>query len=49
MQVPPELANFTVRYVEDALADSFRSVEVYQTRWLLQALAVIDTPVVSSF
>ncbi|BBP59971.1 DUF4132 domain-containing protein [Pseudomonas sp. St316] len=50
--VPPELANFTVRYVEDALAglpdnaeklaDTFRSVEVYQTRWLLQALAVIE-------
>ncbi|MCD9113867.1 DUF4132 domain-containing protein [Pseudomonas bijieensis] len=49
---PPELANFTVRYVEDALAglpdnaerlaDTFRSVEVYQTRWLLQALAVIE-------
>ncbi|MFS2158841.1 DUF4132 domain-containing protein [Pseudomonas sp. Pseusp122] len=48
----PELANFTVRYVEDALAglpdnagklaDTFRSVEVYQTRWLLQALAVIE-------
>lgn len=50
--VPPELANFTVRYVEDALAglpdnaerlaDTFRSVEVYQTRWLLQALSVIE-------
>ncbi|MBT2340901.1 MULTISPECIES: DUF4132 domain-containing protein [Pseudomonas] len=51
-EVPPELANFTVRYVEDALAglpdnaaklaDTFRSVEVYQTRWMLQALAVIE-------
>lgn len=50
--VPPELANFTVRYVEDALAglpdnaeklaDTFRSVEVYQTRWVLLALAVIE-------
>lgn len=50
--VSPELANFTVRYIEDALAglpdnaerlaDTFRSVEVYQTRWLLQALAVIE-------
>ncbi|ROM69926.1 hypothetical protein BK654_28970 [Pseudomonas brassicacearum] len=50
--VPAELVNFTVRYVEDALAglpdkaerlaDTFRSVEVYQTRWLLQALAVIE-------
>ena len=50
--VPPELARFTVRYVEDALAglpenaeklaDTFRSVEVYQTRWLLQSLAVIE-------
>ncbi|WP_447800643.1 DUF4132 domain-containing protein [Pseudomonas kilonensis] len=50
--VPPELVNFTVRYVEDALAglpanaeklaDTFRSVEVYQTRWLLQALAVVE-------
>ena len=48
----PELANFTVRYVEEALAglpynaerlaDTFRSVEVYETRWLLQALAVIE-------
>ena len=50
--VPAELVNFTVRYVEDALArlpdnatklaDTFRSVEVYQPRWLLQALAVIE-------
>ncbi|WP_460078862.1 DUF4132 domain-containing protein [Pseudomonas sp. H3_H05] len=50
--VPPELADFTVRYVEDALAglpdnaerlaDTFRSVEVYHTRWLLQALSVIE-------
>ncbi|GAB7529240.1 hypothetical protein PS3A_16490 [Pseudomonas sp. 3A(2025)] len=50
--VCPELANFTVRYVEDALAalpdnaeklaDTFRSVEVYQTHWLLKALAVIE-------
>ncbi len=50
--MPPELVNFTVRYVEDALAglpanaeklaDTFRSVEVYQTRWLLQALAVVE-------
>lgn len=50
--VPPALANFTARYVEDALAglpdkagklaDTFRSVEVYQPRWLLQALAVIE-------
>lgn len=49
---PPELANFTIRYVEDALAglpdnaqklaDTFRSAAVYQTRWLLQALAVIE-------
>ncbi|MEH6352820.1 DUF4132 domain-containing protein [Pseudomonas sp. 3JA] len=51
-EVPSELANFTARYVEDALAglpdnaarlaDTFRAVEVYQTRWLLQALAVIE-------
>lgn len=51
-EVPSELANFTARYVEDALAglpddaerlaDTFRSVEVYQTRWLLRALAVIE-------
>ncbi|SDB67393.1 DUF4132 domain-containing protein [Pseudomonas sp. NFACC13-1] len=51
-EVPSELANFTARYVEDALAglpddaerlaDTFRLVEVYQTRWLLQALAVIE-------
>ncbi|SDB11011.1 protein of unknown function [Pseudomonas sp. NFACC23-1] len=51
-EVPSELANFTARYVEDALAglpdnavrlaDTFRSVEVYQTRWLLQALAAIE-------
>ncbi|MBD8187534.1 DUF4132 domain-containing protein [Pseudomonas viridiflava] len=50
--VHPELAKFTVRYVEDALAglpgnavklaDTFRSVEVYETRWMLQALAVIE-------
>ncbi|EJL04535.1 hypothetical protein PflQ2_4245 [Pseudomonas fluorescens Q2-87] len=50
--VPPELANFTVRYVEDALAglpdnaeklaDTFRSVQAYQTRWLLLALAAIE-------
>ncbi|CDF96329.1 MULTISPECIES: DUF4132 domain-containing protein [unclassified Pseudomonas] len=50
--VPPELANFTVRYVEDALAglpdnaeklaDTFHSVEVCQTRWVLQALAVVE-------
>jgi hypothetical protein len=50
--VPPELANFTARYVKDALAglpdnaeklaDTFRSVEIYQPRWLLQALAVIE-------
>ncbi|TKJ61245.1 DUF4132 domain-containing protein [Pseudomonas sp. CFBP13506] len=48
----PELARFTVRYIEDALAglpdnaqklaDTFRSVEVYQARWLLQALAVVE-------
>lgn len=52
VHVHPELSKFTVRYVEDALAglpdnaeklaDTFRSVEVYQTRWLLQALAVIE-------
>lgn len=50
--IHPELADFTVRYVEDALAalpdnaeklaDTFRSIEVYQRRWLLQALAVIE-------
>ena len=50
--VHPILASFTVRYVEDALAglpdnaeklaDTFRLVEVYQSRWLLQALAVIE-------
>ncbi|WP_323153876.1 DUF4132 domain-containing protein [Pseudomonas alvandae] len=50
--VHPELASFTVRYVEEALAglpdnaaklaDTFRSVEVYDTRWMLQALAVIE-------
>jgi hypothetical protein len=50
--VPPELAKFTVRYVEEALAglpdnaeklaDTFRSMEVYQTRWVLLALAVIE-------
>ncbi|MCJ8206762.1 DUF4132 domain-containing protein [Pseudomonas sp. RGM2987] len=49
---PPELVNFTVRYAEDALAglpdnaaklaDTFRSVEVYQTRWVLLALAAIE-------
>jgi hypothetical protein len=50
--VHPELASFTLRYVEEALAglpdnaeklaDTFRSIEVYQTRWLLQAIAVIE-------
>ncbi|MBD8575810.1 DUF4132 domain-containing protein [Pseudomonas syringae] len=50
--VPPELIDFTVRYVEQALAalpdnaarlaDTFRSVEVFQPRWLLQALGVIE-------
>lgn len=50
--VHPELANFTVRYVEAALdglpdnaeklADTFRSIEVYQTRWLLKALTVVE-------
>jgi hypothetical protein len=50
--VHPELAGFTIRYIEEALAglpdnaaklaDTFRSVEVYHTRWMLQALAVIE-------
>lgn len=50
--VPPELANFTARYIENALAglpdnaerlaDTLGSVEVYHSRWLLQALAVVE-------